>query len=153
MRFSNPSAPLQLLPKVPVLELELALTEAALDGDPQLVDREVLREVVEGAVLDRGDRGLDGGERGDQDDRKRRIHLARSPQHLHPVHARHLEVGQQQVGSLRVDQHERAVRVGRRQALIARSLQDTGAVLDHVRLVVENQHPARRHARSPGWAL
>jgi hypothetical protein len=129
------------------------MPEPALDRHAELIDREVLREVVEGAVLDRGDGRLDGRERGNENDREGRIHLARSTQHLHPVHARHLEVGQQQVGSLRVDQRERAVRVGRGQALISRSLQDAGAVLDHVRLVVENQHPARRHARSPGWAL
>ena len=111
-------APLQPLPKVPVLELELADAGRA-HGDAQLVDREFFGS-SRGPVLDRGDRGLDGGERGDQDDRSAgswRALAAAPPS----VHARHLEVGQQQVGSP-LDQRERALRVGRGQALISRSL-------------------------------
>jgi hypothetical protein len=83
----------------------------------------------------------------DENDREGRIHLARPTQHLHPVHARHLEVGQQQVGSLRVDQRERTKRVGRGQALVSRSLQDASAVLNYVRLVVQDRQNAF-HTRS-----
>ena len=141
---------LQLLAEVPVLELELALAQATLDRHAQLVHREVLGQVVEGPVLDRGDRRFDGGEGGEQNDRKSRIHLASAAQHLHAVHARHLEVGQQEVGTLRLDERERAMRVGRGQTLVAGPLQDAGTVLDHIRLVVDHQHALRRHARSPG---
>ena len=95
------------------------LAERALHGDAELVHREVLRQVVEGALLDGGHRRLDGGEGGDHDHGQRGIRARargagapcrRCPGILRSVRSRS--------GPLGLEQGERADAVGRGEALV-----------------------------------
>ncbi len=136
---------LELLAQVSVLDLEAPVPEGALGRDAKLIHREVLREVVERPLLDRGHRRLDGREPGDHDDGQRGIDLVGAPEERQPVHARHPEVGQHQVRPLSLEDRERGGPVSGRRARIALARQDAGAVLEHVGLIVDDQDAGRAH--------
>ena len=144
--------PLELLPQAQVLLLEPAMAEPALDGHAELLDGEVLRQVVERALLDRLHRGLDGGEGGHEDHGERRVQLVGAAQQLHAVASGHLEVGEHQVGPLRLHERERRRGIRCGEALVADALEDARAALHHVELVVHDQDLARAHAGSARWA-
>jgi hypothetical protein len=91
---------LQLLAQVAILERQPSLAECPLHHDRQLVDREILRQIVERAVLDRCHRRLDGREGGDDDNRQRGIQLLGPAQESQAVDPGHLEVGEEKVRSL-----------------------------------------------------
>ena len=137
---------LQLVPEVPVLDLEVPLTQGPLDGDLELVDGEGLGKVVERAFLHRRHRRLDARERRDHDHGQGGVDVVRPPQQLDAVHSRHLEVGQQQVRGIGLDERQRAMGIRRRQASMAGAPQDARAVLDHVGLVVDDDDRRVAHA-------
>jgi hypothetical protein len=111
----------------------------------ELIHREIFREVVERPLLHRGHRGLDGREAGDHDDGQRGIELVGAPEQRQAVHARHLEVGQHQVGTLALEDRQRGRAVPGRRARIALTREDARAVLEHVGLVVDDQNARSAH--------
>ena len=91
-------AELDLAPQALVLPAEPPLLQGLAHHQLQLVDLEGLDQVVVGAFLQGLDRGLGGGEGGDDHHRHRLAELLEAPQHLEPVHAGHLEVDEGEVG-------------------------------------------------------
>jgi hypothetical protein len=142
----------ELRAKILVLDAERALPQRTLDVDRELVDREVLRQIIERPRLDRGDRRLDAAERGDHDDGQRGIELVRAPHELHAVDSRHLEIGEDHVGPFGFNERERALGVGRGEDAIAGAAEDPGAVLHHVGLVVDDEDTTVGHRVEPTMA-
>jgi hypothetical protein len=140
---------LELPAQVPVLDLEAPMAKRPLDRHPELLDREVLRQVVERPFPHRGHRRLHGGEPGDHDHGQHRVQLPGEAQQLHAVDPGHLEVGEQHVGGLRLEQLPPARAAGRGDADMSLPAQDAGDVLEHVRLVVHDQDASRAHAAAP----
>jgi hypothetical protein len=110
---------LELLAQVPVLEVQLTVTQGAFHRHRELVHRKVLRQVVERPFLDGGDRRFDRRERRDHDDGQTGIDVVRPTQQLHAIHGRHLEVGEQEIGRGLLEEREGSGAVGRRLAGVA----------------------------------
>ncbi len=72
--------------------------QGLLEDDLQLLDVDRLAEVVLGAELHRLDRRLDRAVGGHDDDHRLRAHLLDLREQLDPVHARHAQVGEDDVG-------------------------------------------------------
>ena len=143
---------LQLLAEILVLDLEVPLAERPLDRDAEVLHGEVLGQVVSGAFLHRGHGRLDGGEGRDDDDGQRRVELVRALEQHHAVHARHLEVRDEEVRPLLFEQRKGLARLCRGEALVPDAAQDARAVLEHVGLVVHDQHSRRAHTCPPAAA-
>ena len=144
----EPEGLLELPAQVAVLDLKAAMTQRTLHRHAQLLDREVLRQVVEGALADGRDRRLDRGERGDHDHGQRGIELVRAAEQLHAVHLGHLQVGEEEIGPLGLQQLERAPRVAGGEAAVLAALEHPHAVLHHVGLVVDDQDAGAGHGRA-----
>jgi hypothetical protein len=140
---------LELAAEVPVLQLETALAQRALDRDAQLLDREVLGQVVERALAHRAHRRFDRREGGDHDHRQGGVQLVGPPEQDHAVDLRHLQIGEQDVRALGLEELEGAARFGRAQAAIVGALQRAHTVLHHVGLVVYDDDGGARHGH-PG---
>ena len=71
--------------------------QSAADGELQLLDMDGFRDVIVGSRPHRLHRGLNRPERGDHDDDELRVVRADSFQQLKTGHARHLQVGDDQL--------------------------------------------------------
>jgi hypothetical protein len=69
-----------------------------------------------------------------------RIYLARSPEHLHSVYARHAKISQKKVGALRFKQTLGFLRLAGRNATVAGRVQEPHPSLSHVGLVVQDEY-------------
>jgi hypothetical protein len=83
-----------------------AIAHRALDRDDHVVDVERLGDEVERARPDRRDRGLEGTERGDDDDRYVPAALGDPLAEVDPVHPSHVEVGDDDVEVLTTEKVE-----------------------------------------------
>src|SRR5262245_36898018 len=137
----------QLAAQPPVLERERLLLERLLDHQPDLVDLERLGQVVVGAFLHRGDRGLGGGEGGDHDDHRLGRDLVREAQHVEPRAAGHLDVRDDHVELVALDERARGGDVARGRDLVALAAHEDLEELLHAALVVDDEDArARLHA-------
>jgi hypothetical protein len=139
----EPERLLELLAKVSILALQGAMPERAVDGDAELLAREGLGQVVEGALLHGTDRGLDAGESGDDDDRKVRVDLMGPPQELEAFDVGHLQIGEEDVRALRFDKRQGLVCGGGGQALMTGEGEEPCRILHHLGLVVDDEQLSR----------
>ena len=90
-------APPEFLLQRPVLVAQSAHFERLLDDGRQMVERKGLQQKVSGPALHGLDGILDGAKGRHHNHRRRGIDLPRMRQHLHAIHLRQLQVGQDQV--------------------------------------------------------
>jgi hypothetical protein len=121
--------------EAPVGDAQVARLERALDDDRDLVDVEGLGEVVVGAGLHGGDREALRAVRREQDDGQRGVACVDGGDELEPAHARHLEVGEHDLGVVEAGQRFGAGargdhRVPAIDEHLAEREQDAGLVVD-----------------------
>ncbi len=104
-------APGKLLLQQAVLLGEPLELEPLEHGDLQFFAVERLGEVVEGPELHRLHRGIYGAEGGEHDDDRRRRPLLDRREHLETGHARHLQVGDHQLGRLLLEKPQAGLAV------------------------------------------
>ena len=111
----------QPLAQAPVLVAQPALRESPLHGQPEdVVRRQRLQEVVEGPQPHGLDGRLHRAVTRDDDDGDVRVQVGRAPQDREPVGARHLEVGEHDVGMLGFQQPQGVLAVRRAEAAVRR---------------------------------
>ena len=105
------------LPQPAILLDQAAPFGRALDGQTEdVVGRQRLQQVVERPRPHGFDCGLDAPVAGDHDHDDVGIQLEGAGQHLHPIDPGHLEIGEDDLGALALEQRQRTLTVGRRQA-------------------------------------
>src|SRR4029453_10931717 len=117
--------------------------------DAQRVVVEGLRDVVGGAELHGLHGRLLGAVRGDHDDRQVGIEPTGTFQHVHPAHAVHPQVGDDEVEAAGLDPRQRLLAAGRRLDLVA-FLREEAAQRDQQRLLVVDDEDASRHGAHRG---
>ena len=135
--------------QTPVLDHKLALFAGAPHHFEKTLGRERLLDEVVGAEPHRLDRGLDIAVAGDHHHREFGIELLRAAQQLHPVHALHLQVGDQnalEIGAERVERGRGALVHQRLEAGQPKPLRNRVA---HRGLVVDEQDRAVIRHGSP----
>jgi hypothetical protein len=136
-----------------VLDPQTALLQRIADGHEQAIGAlERLVEEVGRAALDRLDRRAGGAVARDHHDRHGLVHRSQARQHVHPVHARHLDVEQHQVGAVALRQHQ-AFRPGRgADEVVAVVFERHAQRITDRRVVVDDENPRLGHrleARGP----
>jgi hypothetical protein len=125
--------------RVEVARVALLGGEGLLDDALELDEVERLGDVVERAVFERLDRGLDGAVRGDEDEREARLVGLDPAQQAHAVDHRHLEVADHEVEQLVLELRDRRGPVLRGVDLVAHALEVGRQHLPDGRLVVDDQ--------------
>ena len=138
---------------------ELRLEAAVLDEQRLLLERvahdpddvralERLGDEVVRAFLHRVDGGLDGAVRGHQHDLGLGRDRLRRAEQVHAARLRHHQVGEQHADAMLAQEVEARVAVGRGEHVQALAAEDLGERLDDRRLVIDDEHDARRR-RAP----
>ena len=86
---------------------------------------------------------------GDHDHDDVGIELEGAGEDLHPIDPGHLEIGEDDLGALALEERQRALTVGRRDAGIVLPAEEPSPVGDDVGLVVHDQDPRLRAHRAP----
>ena len=123
------------------LALQLGGLERAQRDEQQPVGLERLLDVVVGAALDGGDRGLDVAVAGDDDDRQVGVRLLDDVEHLQAVEAAALQpdVQDDELRAPLLHRLQRLIRIAGKTRAVAVVLQEPGDHLPDVRLVVDDQ--------------
>jgi hypothetical protein len=132
------------------LQAQPPALQLAVDDDEQLVDDDRLGQVVGRALAHGGDRRVDRAVGGHDHRDGLRIQLAGLLHQIQPAHARHAQVGQDQVGRELLELGQGLEAIGGRlhpEPLVPEQL---GQSRPGVRLVVHDQDAG---ARGPGYTL
>ena len=123
------------------LALQLGGLERAQRHEQQPVGLEGLLDVVVGAALDGGDRGLDVAVARDDDDRQIGVRLLDDVEHLQAVEAAALQpdIQDDELRAALLHRFQRFVRIAGETRAVTVVLQEAGDHLPDVRLVVDDQ--------------
>ena len=119
-------------------QIGLPAEERPADDVLQILAREGLDEVLEGAVGEGVLHGLERGVRGDHHDFDRAIGLLHAPEQLEPVHLGHLDVHDHEVRPEPLERLKRGMAVLGRLDVVA-GLQEHAERLARAELVVDDQ--------------
>src|SRR5439155_732647 len=133
------------LPQVAILGAVLAHLERLADDQLDRLEVEGLEDVVEGAELHRVDRRLHRSEGGQQDHRYVGVQLAQLGEQLEAGHARHLEVGEDEVDLLGLEAAECLFTALGGHRIDPHALEQDLQEAPHLPLVVDHQHLGHRH--------
>jgi hypothetical protein len=122
---------------------------SALDQVAQFVGVDGLRDVVEGALLQRAHGRFHRRERGDHDDGDVRVDAMDVFLQLHAVHAGHLDVEQRHVDALVLQRPQRFGRVAHGADLVPVLAEPVQERIAHGELVVDDENASGW--RSHGW--
>jgi len=127
------------------LPLRLSLFQGVAHDCQEVVDIKVLLDVVVGPLAHRGQGRLPGSEGGQEDDSRLRRRLLHAPEQLDPVHARHLQIRDDEVEFLLPDDLQRRGPVVCRGDLVPRTGEHDVEHVLHAPVVVDNENPFHGH--------
>ena len=139
---------LQLLSQVEVLVAQPLALEGVADDEADFVQLERLGDVVVGAQLHRLDRGLRGGDGGDDDHGHVRGDLLGRAQHLQPVHLGHAQVGDDGVRGVATEGLDGSLAARGGEDVIAFLLEGDGEEVPHALLIIDHEHAGLGHGGS-----
>ena len=116
----------QLAAENPHFAQRLLTLGRLLQQDAQTLRIDRLGQIVVGAILDGFDRGLDSALRGQQDHRDLAHLLPQRPQQRQAVHARHIDVGDDDAGAEGGDALKRLFAIGGRIGHVAPRAHELG---------------------------
>ena len=119
--------------------------EARRDRPVEIVEVEGLRDVVEGAQLERFLGEADVLVRGHHDDRDVPVDLADFPEDLHPVEPGHADVEEHEVGPTAANHGQRLGTAPRPLDRVTLCGEVLGQHLAHGGLVIDDQDPSKGH--------
>ncbi len=153
--FGGHAALAQLLPEQFVFPDQAPAFRNAVHQQKQLIELHGLGDVVDGADLDRFDGRFNGAVGGDDDDVDLMVDALHFLEHVHAVHAGHLDVQEHDVDIVLLEPLQALPAVVGRHDRQARGLQLEHQHLHEILFVVHYHHMGRHrdHDRSSPWRL
>ena len=135
----------QLFPQMAILLAQHPVCQRLLDHDPQMLRREWLGHKIVRPQPHGLDRILDGAVGSHHEHLDLRVETLDLFEQLHPVHTRHLQIGDHQVRLFVLDQLQRLFPVGRDAGLVPLAVEESLTAHRQIDFVVDYEYPFTCH--------